>query len=163
MSFSNIHLPSLTNDLHLEFGNQTVNAVEKSDLESLNNSAPFKDYRAGVQSEDLVSKKIIKSRFTGEIQAWDGSRDGIIWGIYGIVRANRYHWEEKISAAANNLMIPIGSYGDISSLPLLAQMPILMGVFFALRDFNKPIGVAEYQTIFPEKEIKLLIDRELNL
>ncbi len=32
----------------------------------------------------------------------------------------------------------------------------------ALRDFNKPIGVAEYQTIFPEEEIKLLIDRELN-
>ena len=32
----------------------------------------------------------------------------------------------------------------------------------ALRDFNKPIGVAEYQTIFPEKEIKMLIDRELN-
>ena len=33
----------------------------------------------------------------------------------------------------------------------------------ALRDFHKPIGVAEYQTIFPEKEIKSLIDRELNL
>ena len=32
----------------------------------------------------------------------------------------------------------------------------------ALRDFHKPIGVAEYQTIFPEKEIKSLIDRELN-
>lgn len=32
----------------------------------------------------------------------------------------------------------------------------------ALRDFRKPIGVAEYQTIFPEKEIKNLIDRELN-
>jgi predicted nuclease of restriction endonuclease-like (RecB) superfamily len=32
----------------------------------------------------------------------------------------------------------------------------------ALRDFHKPIGVAEYQTIFPEKEIKLMINRELN-
>jgi len=32
----------------------------------------------------------------------------------------------------------------------------------ALRDFHKPIGVAEYQNIFPEKEIKLLINRELN-
>ena len=32
----------------------------------------------------------------------------------------------------------------------------------ALRDFHKPIGVAEYQTIFPEKEIKSLIIRELN-
>jgi len=32
----------------------------------------------------------------------------------------------------------------------------------ALRDFHKPIGVAEYQTIFPEKEIKSLINRELN-
>lgn len=32
----------------------------------------------------------------------------------------------------------------------------------ALRDFHKPIGVAEYQTIFPEKEIKSLIDREMN-
>jgi len=32
----------------------------------------------------------------------------------------------------------------------------------ALRDFHKPIGVAEYQTIFPEKEIKSLIGRELN-
>ena len=32
----------------------------------------------------------------------------------------------------------------------------------ALRDFHKPIGVAEYKTIFPEKEIKLLINRELN-
>jgi len=31
----------------------------------------------------------------------------------------------------------------------------------ALRDFHKPIGVAEYQTIFPEKEIKSLINREL--
>ena len=35
-------------------------------------------------------------------------------------------------------------------------------VELALRDFHKPIGVAEYQTIFPEKEIKLLIGRELN-
>ena len=33
----------------------------------------------------------------------------------------------------------------------------------ALRDFHKPIGVAEYQNIFPEKEIKLLIDRELRI
>ena len=32
----------------------------------------------------------------------------------------------------------------------------------ALRDFHKPIGVAEYETIFPEKEIKSLINRELN-
>ena len=32
----------------------------------------------------------------------------------------------------------------------------------ALRDFHKPIGVAEYKTIFPEKEIKALINRELN-
>ncbi|MDL2322644.1 PDDEXK nuclease domain-containing protein [Bacteroidales bacterium OttesenSCG-928-A17] len=32
----------------------------------------------------------------------------------------------------------------------------------ALRDFRKPIGVAEYQAFFPEKEIKILIDRELN-
>jgi len=32
----------------------------------------------------------------------------------------------------------------------------------ALRDFHKPIGVAEYKTIFPEKEIKILINRELN-
>ena len=32
----------------------------------------------------------------------------------------------------------------------------------ALRDFHKPIGVAEYKTIFPEKEIKSLINRQLN-
>jgi predicted nuclease of restriction endonuclease-like (RecB) superfamily len=32
----------------------------------------------------------------------------------------------------------------------------------ALRDFHKPISVAEYKTIFPEKEIKSLINRELN-
>ena len=32
----------------------------------------------------------------------------------------------------------------------------------ALRDFHKPIGVAEYKTIFPEKEIKTMIIRELN-
>jgi len=32
----------------------------------------------------------------------------------------------------------------------------------ALRDFHKPIGIAEYQLIFPEKEIKYLINRELN-
>lgn len=31
----------------------------------------------------------------------------------------------------------------------------------ALRDFHKPIGVAEYRTIFPEKEIRMLINREL--
>jgi len=31
----------------------------------------------------------------------------------------------------------------------------------ALRDFNKPIGVAEYQLHFPEKEIKELINREI--
>jgi predicted nuclease of restriction endonuclease-like (RecB) superfamily len=35
-------------------------------------------------------------------------------------------------------------------------------VEIALRDFQKPIGVAEYQIIFPEREIKSLIDRELN-
>ena len=35
-------------------------------------------------------------------------------------------------------------------------------VEIALRDFHKPIGVAEYQTIFPEKEIKSLINRELS-
>ena len=35
-------------------------------------------------------------------------------------------------------------------------------VELALRDFHKPIGIAEYQTIFPEKEIKSLINRELN-
>jgi len=32
----------------------------------------------------------------------------------------------------------------------------------ALRDFHKPIGVAEYKLIFPENEIKSLINRELN-
>ena len=32
----------------------------------------------------------------------------------------------------------------------------------ALRDFHKPIGVAEYKTIFPENEIKSMISRELN-
>jgi len=32
----------------------------------------------------------------------------------------------------------------------------------ALRDFNKPIGVAEYQLQFPEKEIKELISREMD-
>ena len=31
----------------------------------------------------------------------------------------------------------------------------------ALRDFNKPIGIAEYKLQFPEKEIKELINREL--
>jgi len=31
----------------------------------------------------------------------------------------------------------------------------------ALRDFNKPIGVAEYMLQFPEKEIKELINREV--
>ena len=31
----------------------------------------------------------------------------------------------------------------------------------ALRDFSKPIGVAEYQLQFPEKEIKELINREI--
>jgi len=30
-----------------------------------------------------------------------------------------------------------------------------------LRDFNKPIGVAEYRLQFPEKEIKELISREI--
>ena len=35
-------------------------------------------------------------------------------------------------------------------------------VEIALRDFLKPIGVAEYKTIFPEKEIKSLINRELS-
>ena len=37
-----------------------------------------------------------------------------------------------------------------------------INVEVALRDFHKPIGVADYKTIFPEKEIKSLIDRELN-
>jgi len=32
----------------------------------------------------------------------------------------------------------------------------------ALRDFHKPIGVAEYKLVFPENEIKSLISRELN-
>jgi predicted nuclease of restriction endonuclease-like (RecB) superfamily len=32
----------------------------------------------------------------------------------------------------------------------------------ALRDFHKPIGVAEYKMVFPENEIKSLINRELN-
>jgi len=32
----------------------------------------------------------------------------------------------------------------------------------ALRDFNKPIGVDEYQLQFPEKEIKELISREMD-
>jgi hypothetical protein len=32
----------------------------------------------------------------------------------------------------------------------------------ALRDVNKPIGVADYQLQFPEKEIKELISNELN-
>lgn len=32
----------------------------------------------------------------------------------------------------------------------------------ALRDFNKPIGVAEYQLQFPEKEIRELIAREID-
>jgi len=32
----------------------------------------------------------------------------------------------------------------------------------ALRDFHKPIDVAEYKMIFPENEIKSLINRELN-
>ena len=31
----------------------------------------------------------------------------------------------------------------------------------ALRDFNKPIGVAEYMLQFPEKEIKELINKEV--
>ena len=31
----------------------------------------------------------------------------------------------------------------------------------ALRDFSKPIGVAEYQLHFPEKEIKELINKEI--
>ncbi|MDR2596392.1 MAG: DUF1016 domain-containing protein [Treponema sp.] len=31
----------------------------------------------------------------------------------------------------------------------------------ALRDFNKPIGVAEYKLQFPEREIKELINREI--
>jgi predicted nuclease of restriction endonuclease-like (RecB) superfamily len=31
----------------------------------------------------------------------------------------------------------------------------------ALRDFNKPIGIAEYMLQFPEKEIRELIDREI--
>ena len=35
-------------------------------------------------------------------------------------------------------------------------------VEIALRDFLKPIGVAEYKTIFPENEIKSMIRRELN-
>ncbi|MCL2598238.1 MAG: PDDEXK nuclease domain-containing protein [Paludibacter sp.] len=35
-------------------------------------------------------------------------------------------------------------------------------VEIALRDFHKPIGVAEYKTIFPEDKIKSLISRELN-
>jgi predicted nuclease of restriction endonuclease-like (RecB) superfamily len=35
-------------------------------------------------------------------------------------------------------------------------------VELALRDFHKPIGVADYTTIFPEKEIKSMINRELN-
>jgi predicted nuclease of restriction endonuclease-like (RecB) superfamily len=34
-------------------------------------------------------------------------------------------------------------------------------VELALRDFNKPIGVAEYKLQFPEKEIKELINREV--
>jgi predicted nuclease of restriction endonuclease-like (RecB) superfamily len=37
-----------------------------------------------------------------------------------------------------------------------------INVEVALRDFHKPIGVAEYKLIFPENEIKALIDRELN-
>lgn len=32
----------------------------------------------------------------------------------------------------------------------------------ALRDIHKPIGVAEYKTIFPENEIKKIINKELN-
>jgi len=35
-------------------------------------------------------------------------------------------------------------------------------VEIALRDFHKPIGVAEYKTIFPENEIKSLINNELS-
>ncbi|MCL1920385.1 MAG: PDDEXK nuclease domain-containing protein [Kiritimatiellaeota bacterium] len=35
-------------------------------------------------------------------------------------------------------------------------------VEIALRDLHKPIGVSEYQAIFPEKEIKRMIGRELN-
>jgi hypothetical protein len=30
-----------------------------------------------------------------------------------------------------------------------------------LRDFNKPIGIAEYKLQFPEKKIKELINREI--
>jgi predicted nuclease of restriction endonuclease-like (RecB) superfamily len=37
-----------------------------------------------------------------------------------------------------------------------------INVEVALRDFHKPIGVAEYRLIFPENEIRSLIDRELN-
>ena len=33
----------------------------------------------------------------------------------------------------------------------------------ALRDFNKPIGVAEYMLQFPEKEIKEMIGREIDV
>ena len=36
-----------------------------------------------------------------------------------------------------------------------------MDIELALRDFNKPIGVAEYKLQFPEKEIRELINREV--
>jgi hypothetical protein len=36
-----------------------------------------------------------------------------------------------------------------------------VNIELALRDFNKPIGVAEYMLQFPEKEIRDVIVREI--
>ena len=54
--------------------------------------------------------------------------------------------------------IKADTYGNARELPKLHNFEVEV----ALRDFHKPIGVAEYKLIFPENEIKSLISRELN-
>ncbi|MDR1553899.1 MAG: DUF6261 family protein [Prevotellaceae bacterium] len=112
--FIRFNYTALRNEAHVEYNETFDSIIVRHNPQALGVQQQYDDYKTALDTEVSALDVIRKSGYTGEINAQDNVRDGILRGFIDGVKSAMHHFDTSKRHAAAKLNTVIEHYGNVA-------------------------------------------------
>lgn len=150
MFIEKIYFKSLQNEEHAAFHSYVSDYVSECDLKALNIENQSADYKLKLAIEKSVLDLIQANSFTTLLAKLDEARDKPIRGFMKMVKGSLHHFNDKIAAAAERVLLINENFSDITRLSYDKQSQAFESYITQLNAVSDDIATLGLQDWLPE-------------
>lgn len=150
MFIEKIYFKSLQNEEHAAFHSYVSDYLSASDLKALNIENQSADYKLKLAIEKSVLDLIQANSFTTRLAKLDAARDKPIRGFMKMVKGSLHHFDDKIAAAAERVLLINENFSDITRLSYDKQSQAFESYITQLNAVAADVATLGLQAWLPE-------------